>query len=147
MSVVIKVKKLDENAKLPLFNHKEDACADVYSIKDYNILPNKREIIQTGISFEIPKGYEIQVRPRSGMAFNYGITILNSPGTIDSGYRGELKIILFNTSEESYSIKPGDRIAQLSVRKLEEVLFNEVSTDFDFNESSRGNKGFGSSGK
>jgi len=147
MSVKIRVKSIHENAIIPNFKHEEDACADVCSISNYTISPWKREIIQTGLVFEIPKGYEIQVRPRSGMALHHGITILNSPGTIDAGYRGELKVILFNTSEEPYKIKPGDSIAQLSIKKLEEVLFEEVPKDHDLTESTRGEGGFGSTGK
>ena len=101
-------------------------------------------IIPTNISVEIPEGFEIQVRPRSGLAANHGIGILNSPGTIDSDYRGEIKIILINFSREEYIIHPGDRIAQLIVSKVYKARLQETK---ELNHSKRGKGGFGHTGK
>ena len=103
----------------------------------------ERIIIKTGIKVELPSGFEGQIRPRSGLAYKHGITILNSPGTIDSDYRGEISVIIINLSKKDYTISPGDRIAQIVISSYEKVkweLKNELS------DSKRGNKGFGSTG-
>lgn len=104
----------------------------------------ERSLIPTGLFIELPEGYEAQVRPRSGLAINHGITCLNSPGTIDSDYRGEIKVILINLSKEQQIIKPGDRIAQIVFAKAEKVSFQLVS---ELNFSARGVGGFGHTGK
>lgn len=108
------------------------------------IEPMKRALIPTGIKMEIPLGYEIQVRPRSGLAAKYGITLVNTPGTIDSDYRGELKIILINFGEESYTINNGDRIAQLVLQK---VYRAEIEVCNELEETLRSEGGFGHTGK
>lgn len=108
----VKVINKSEN-KLPKYETSGSAGMDVRSNEDYTLKPNRRTIIQTGLFFEIPEGFEMQVRPRSGMAAKYGITVLNAPGTIDSDYRGELGIILYNSGQSEFEIKKGDRIAQL----------------------------------
>lgn len=108
------------------------------------IEPGKVMLVPTNISVEIPIGYEIQVRPRSGLAAKYGIGVLNSPGTIDSDYRGEIKIILFNFSDKSFSIARGDRIAQLIIAEV--ITANLINTD-ELNSSKRGEGGFGHTGK
>ena len=106
--------------------------------------PMERKLIPTGLFLEIPEGYEVQVRPRSGMAINHGITCLNSPGTVDSDYRGEIKIILINLSGEEQSVHPGERIAQMVLCKVEKALLKPVSA---LATSSRGEGGFGHTGK
>lgn len=108
------------------------------------LLPLERKLIPTGLFIELPQGYEAQVRPRSGLAINQGITCLNSPGTIDSDYRGEIKIILINLSNEPQEIKQGDRIAQLVISKVEQATLNLVE---DIALTERGTGGFGHTGK
>jgi len=107
-------------------------------------LPMERLLVPTGLFIELPQGYEAQVRPRSGLAIKYGITCLNSPGTIDSDYRGEIKIVLINLSSEKQIINPGDRIAQLVLQKVEKIIWEQVSV---LQETVRSNRGFGSTGK
>ena len=104
----------------------------------------QRKAVPTGIFVEIPQGFEIQIRPRSGMALNHGITCLNSPGTIDSDYRGEIKVILANLSGTEYTIQNGDRIAQMVLASVEKLTWENVS---EINESNRGAGGFGHTGK
>jgi dUTP pyrophosphatase len=111
---------------------------------DFTLLPGTRLAIPTGLYIEIPKGYEGQVRPRSGLALKHGITVLNTPGTIDSDFRGEIKVILANTGSEPVKIFPGDRIAQIIFAKHERVEFEQVEV---LQESDRGFGGFGSTGK
>ena len=106
--------------------------------------PLQRALVPTGLFLGIPEGYEAQVRPRSGLAAKHGITVLNSPGTIDADYRGEVKVILVNLSSESFEIKPGERIAQLVVARCEQVSWEEVP---ELDETRRGEGGFGSTGK
>jgi dUTP pyrophosphatase len=111
--------------------------------------PFERRLIPTGLHVDIPRGFEIQIRPRSGMALKNGITVLNSPGTIDSDYRGEIGVILYNSSEIPFYIMEGDRIAQMVVAKVftKESFFEEVETFESLNSSERGDGGFGSTGK
>ena len=139
----IKIKKLSPNAITPNYAHDGDAGMDVYSIIDFTLKPNHRATIPTGLSFELPKGFEIQVRPKSGIAIKKGVTLLNTPGTIDSGYRGELKVILINHSRENYEIKKGEKIAQIVLAKYEEARIEEVN---ELSETARSNGGFGSTG-
>ncbi|MES2690078.1 MAG: dUTP diphosphatase [Bacteroidota bacterium] len=106
--------------------------------------PMQRALVPTGLFIELPVGYEAQIRPRSGLAFKHGITVLNSPGTIDADYRGELKVLLINFGEEPFEIKHGERIAQMIVAKHETAEWNEVSA---LNETARGAGGYGSTGK
>jgi dUTP pyrophosphatase len=147
--VKIKVKRLSDDfadVALPYYATSGSAGMDIRAaIKDDVIIePGKVELISTNISVEIPLGYEIQVRPRSGLAANHSIGILNSPGTIDSDYRGEVKIILMNFGKEDFKISRGDRIAQLIVSKVYTAKMVEVK---DLNSSSRGKGGFGHTGK
>lgn len=118
---------------------------DIYANVNDTITLNclERALIPTGLFLEIPIGYEAQIRPRSGLAIKQGITCLNTPGTIDSDYRGEIKVILINLSNEAVSINNGDRIAQMVFQKIETVAFNEV---IEINETKRGLGGFGSTG-
>ncbi len=106
--------------------------------------PLKRAIVPTGLFIALPEGFEAQIRPRSGLAAKHGITVLNSPGTIDADYRGELKVILVNLSDEAFTINPGERIAQMVVARFEQVQW-ELSDSLD--ETSRGEGGFGSTGR
>lgn len=115
-----------------------------YLPTEISLKPLQRELVPTGLFIEIPEGYEAQVRPRSGMAIKFGITCLNSPGTIDSDYRGEIKVILINLSEESQVIHPGDRIAQMVVQKVEKVQWQSVASIAG---TERNEGGFGSTGK
>ena len=152
MKVLIKV-AWDENADrsipLPTFQSTGSAGADVHANFGTNqtavtILPGDRLLIPTGFSLEIPSDYEIQIRPRSGLAIKYGITLLNSPGTIDSDYRGLVGIILINIGQDAYTVSHGDRIAQLIVSPVIQAVFQTVD---DLSETTRGTSGFGSTGK
>lgn len=106
--------------------------------------PLERQMIPTGLHIALPEGYEAQVRPRSGLAAKYGVTVANSPGTVDADYRGEIKVILINLSNEKFVVNPGDRIAQMVVARYERVEWNEVAT---LDETERGEGGFGHTGK
>lgn len=137
--------KLSEEASVPEYAHSNDAGFDIKSIeKDIILHPLERKLFKTGIFLEIPDGYNLEIRSRSGLALNSGILVLNSPGTIDSGYRGEIGIILFNTSNKDVLIKKGDKIAQGVLTKCEKINFVPVST---LSKTDRNEKGFGSSGK
>lgn len=144
--IKIKVKKLHIDAKLPKFQHDGDVCADLYALNAVTIVRAGVEAIPTGIALEIPVGYEGQIRPRSGLALNSSLGVLNSPGTIDSGYRGEIKVIMFDTNKQGldYWITKGQRIAQIAIREVPEVEFVEVKT---LSKTDRGDDGFGSTGK
>lgn len=138
----LKVKKLVRWAKLPEYSTSGSAGLDLFSAEEVEIPPGEWRLIGTGISIELPQGYEAQVRPRSGLALK-GITIMNTPGTIDSDYRGEVKVILVNFSKEVFSVPKGMKIAQLVVSKYEKVECEEVEI---LSETERGEKGFGSTG-
>ena len=139
----IRFMKIHKDAVMPEKAHETDACYDLYSVKDNFVLHRDgRAKVETGLIMEIPEGFEGQVRPRSGRAFHEGITILNTPGTIDSGYRGEVCVILHNTGIDRL-IRKGDKIAQLAIRKVYDFEFVEVES---LDESERGDGGFGSTG-
>ncbi|MBS3100399.1 dUTP diphosphatase [Candidatus Pacearchaeota archaeon] len=140
----LKFKKLREDAVIPSYAHPGDAGMDLCSAEDFILEPKKRKLISTGLSVEIPVGYEIQTRPRSGLAIKNGISLVNSPGTIDAGYRGEIGIIIINHGEENFEIKKGDRIAQAVMNKIENAEIIEVDK---LGDSERGAGGFGSTGK
>jgi dUTP pyrophosphatase len=142
--ISLKVKKLSPLAQIPAYQTDEAAGFDLHSIEDVVLKPNERKLISTGLAFEIPKGYEIQIRPRSGLAYKSGITVLNSPGTIDSDYRGEIKVLLINHSNEEFEIKINDRIAQAVIQAVIQADFKEVE---ELNDTNRGSGGFGSTGK
>jgi dUTP pyrophosphatase len=142
--VSVKIQRISPQAKIPNYQHIGDSGADICSIIDYSIKPFERKSIPTGLKIEIPHGYEIQVRSRSGLAINEGIFVLNSPGTIDSGFRGEIQIILINISEKNYDIHIGQRIAQIVLKPVLHAIFEETET---LSESSRGSNGFGSTGE
>ena len=140
----LKIKKLNPKAIIPAYQTKGAAGFDLHSIEDVILKPGERKLIGTGLAFEIEYGYEVQIRPRSGLAFKHGITVLNSPGTIDSDYRGEIKVLLINHSNEEFEIKKGDRIAQAIVAPVIQAEIIEVE---ELSETKRGEGGFGSTGK
>lgn len=144
-SVVIKC-NASENAKIPEYKTAGAAGADVcaYIKEDILLKKGERTLVPTGLFFEIPEGYEIQVRPRSGLAFKNGVTVLNSPGTIDSDYRGELKVLLINLGNEDFLIKNGERIAQIVVAP---VTIGQFELSSSLSQTQRGQGGFGSTGK
>ena len=140
--VEIKIKYLTETAKEPGQMTAGSAGYDIYADNDDNItiVPLGRALIPTGMSVSIPIGYEAQIRSRSGLAFKHGIIVLNSPGTIDSDYRGEIKVILLNLSENDFVINRGMRIAQMIISKCEKIKFKKVSI---LEETNRNDGGFG----
>ncbi|MGZ5247444.1 MAG: dUTP diphosphatase [Flavitalea sp.] len=143
----VKVKIINESANpLPEYATDGSAGMDLRAnlTEDQHIQPGERVMVSTGIFIELPEGYEAQIRPRSGLAIRQGITCLNSPGTIDSDYRGEIKVILINHSKEEQVIHPGDRIAQMVVQQFERVKWKEVTK---VNETKRNEGGFGHTGK
>ena len=141
----IAVKRLDHAKDLPLPSYETSGSAgmDVRAAEALTIAPGKRALAGTGFAFAIPAGYEIQVRPRSGLALKKGIGIPNTPGTIDSDYRGELKVILINHGEEDFIVERGDRIAQIVVAPVQRGILVEVD---DLDDTERGSGGFGSTG-
>ena len=141
--IKIKIKKLKETAIIPKYAHEGDAGVDLYSTEDYILKPGERILVSTGIAIAIPKGYEAQVRPRSGLALKHGISIVNTPGTIDCQYRGEIGVIVINLGKEDYKIEKGHKIAQMAFNKIEEADFEEVE---ELDSTKRGEGGFGSTG-
>ena len=144
-NVCLKCKILD-GAILPSYKTSGSAGADICALLDEPkiIKVGERFAVPTGLSFEIPEGYEIQIRPRSGLALNNGVTCLNAPGTIDSDYRGEVKIILINLGSEDFVVNNGDRIAQAVIAPVTQGVFSIAS---ELSSTSRGEGGFGSTGK
>jgi len=142
---MLKVKMLREGVTLPKYQTDHSAGLDLCACidKDIILMPGERVLVPTGISIELPDGYEAQVRPRSGLAINHGVTVLNSPGTIDPDYRGEVKVILINLGKEPFVIKNGMRIAQMVISKFERV---EVEVVEELSQTRRGEGGFGSTG-
>ncbi len=144
-AITIPLLRLPHGAELPLPVYATHGAAgmDVVSAEDLTLVPGGRHAVATGFSMAIPQGFEVQVRPRSGLALKHGITCLNTPGTIDSDYRGEVKVILANLGSEAFAIKRGDRIAQLVVAPVQRGMFTEVDC---LDETERGSGGFGSTG-
>lgn len=143
--VHVLITRLDPDLPIPRYAKGGDAGADIVSRIDFTIAPGERALIPTGIAIALPDGYVALVHPRSGLAIKHGITMVNSPGTVDAGYRGELQIILINHDKsESVSFKRGDRIAQLVIQKVERAEFIEVE---ELPGSGRGSGGFGSTGR
>ena len=144
--VIVKVQKITEGARLPVYGSSQAAGADLCACLGNDTLvinPHKWAMVSTGIAIALPVGFEAQVRPRSGLAAKKGITVLNSPGTVDSDYRGEVRVILINHSDEPFVIKDGDRIAQMVIARHESAYFEVVET---LDETERGAGGFGSTG-
>ena len=144
-SVKVEVKRLAHGAGLALPAYATEGAAgmDIVSAEDVTIAPGARHAVATGLSVAIPQGYEIQVRPRSGLAFKHGITVPNTPGTIDSDYRGELKVLLINHGSEDFIIARGDRVAQLVLAPVVQAAWDEVE---ELDTTERGAGGFGSTG-
>ena len=141
----IRIKRLDHGAELPLPSYATAGAAgmDVVAAEELDLLPGVRHAVATGFAMAIPAGYEVQVRPRSGLALKHGVTVPNTPGTIDSDYRGELKVIMINHGDSAFPIKRGDRIAQLVVAPVQHADFIEVNA---LDDTARGAGGFGSTG-
>jgi len=144
-SVQVLITRLDPDLPLPRYAKGGDAGADIVSRIDITLAPGERALVPTGIAIALPDGYVALVHPRSGLAIKHGVTMVNAPGTVDAGYRGELQIILINHDKsEPVSFKRGDRIAQLVIQKVERAEFIEVQ---DLPGSGRGTGGFGSTGR
>lgn len=141
--MILKVKKLTPAAALPAYAHPGDAGLDLCAAESCVLAPGERRLVRTGLAIELPPGTEGQVRPRSGLALKHGVTLLNSPGTIDEGYRGEVGVILINLGQEPFRIEPGLRIAQLVVQSVARVAVAEVA---ELSDTRRGAGGFGSTG-
>ena len=138
------IKRLDPGMPLPSYSHPGDAGADLAAAEDVELGPGQRALVRTGLAIALPAGYAAFVHPRSGLAAKYGVTVVNAPGTIDAGYRGEIKVTLLNTdSDHAVRFKRGDRIAQLVVQRVERAVFHEAEV---LPGSSRGDGGFGSTG-
>ncbi|MHA2249426.1 MAG: dUTP diphosphatase [Candidatus Kariarchaeaceae archaeon] len=143
--ITVKIKLLDPNVKDPLvFAHPTDACADIRSNESIELYPSQIKLVKTGFAMALPEGYEATIRPRSGLALKQGISVLNSPGTIDESYRGEVGVILINHSKEIRIIQKGDRIAQLAIRKVDRIDVFKIVSELDGTD--RGKGGFGSTG-
>jgi dUTP pyrophosphatase len=144
MPVTIKFQKLSSTAVIPSYAHPGDAGADLVAINHHTLEPMQRLAIPTGLAAEIPQGYEMQVRPKSSLALHRGITVLNTPGTVDAGYRGEIKVILINLGQVPFEISPGQRIAQIVIAPVTRADFAVID---QLGGSQRGEGGFGSTGK
>ncbi len=144
-AIPVRIKRLPpgEGLDLPRYATEGAAGMDVLSAEDVTIAPGARHAVATGLAVAIPPGYEIQVRPRSGLALKHGISVPNAPGTIDSDYRGELKVILINHGADSFAIARGDRVAQLVLAPVTQAAWDEVA---DLDQTARGAGGFGSTG-
>jgi len=137
------VEVLITGSPVPTYAHPGDAGADVHAAESVTLAPGERALVGTGVAIALPAGYAAFVHPRSGLAAKHGITIVNAPGTVDAGYRGEIKVNLLNTGSEPHRIEVGDRIAQLVVQRVERVRFVEVER---LPGSDRGERGHGSTG-
>jgi len=143
--VEVKIKKLNPNALLPIYQTEHSAAMDAQACLDtpMTLQPMERAMVPTGLAFEIPEGYEMQVRARSGLSIKHGIAMVNGVGTIDADYRGELNVLVINLGQEAFVIEPGMRIAQLLITKYDKVAWIETET---LSETDRGEGGFGSTG-
>ncbi len=140
---LLKILKLHESAIIPKYEHPNDAGLDLVSIDELELPSGESRLIHTGISIELPQGTEAQIRPRSGLALKYQITVLNTPGTVDEGYRGEIGVILINHGKSSFQVTKGMKIAQMVITPVVRVDVEEVNS---LSLTSRGNGGFGSTG-
>ena len=137
------VEKNNEKAIIPFQAHEGDAGMDLFSVDEVTLKPMERKLIHTGIRIQLPKNTEAQIRPRSGLALKNGITVLNTPGTIDEGYRGEIGIILINLGQDNFKITEGMKIAQMVIKPTLSLKVEEV---VELTDTSRGEDGFGSTG-
>src|SRR3989338_268404 len=142
MVLKIKMQKISD-VPTPAYMHKGDAGVDIYAAEDCVLKPMERKLIPTGLKLEIPYGYEGHIRPKSGLAMNHGISHANAVGTIDSSYRGEIKVPVINLSNETYRIEKGKKIGQLIFAKVEEAVFEETE---QLSQTTRSDNGFGSTG-
>lgn len=142
----LRVVKLSPNAKLPQYAHPGDAGLDLFAIEEIRLKPQSRSLVRTGISVQLPRATEGQIRPRSGLALQHGVTILNSPGTIDQGFRGEISVLLVNLGDRDFEVMPGMKIAQLVISNVVAVNVQEVDDLRELSSSNRGQEGFGSTG-
>jgi len=141
--VKVRIKR-SSNAQVPVYATAGAAGCDLCSTENVTVGPLATALVPTGIFLEVPMGFEAQIRTRSGLALKQGLVVLNSPGTIDSDYRGEVKVIIYNASNEWKKINAGDRIAQMVIARVEHALFEEVE---ELSDTARGSGGFGSTGK
>ena len=141
--MTLRFRKVHPDAVLPAYAHPSDAGMDVRSVDDLTIAPGKRALVHTGLVMLLPLGYEAQVRPRSGLALKSGVTVLNAPGTVDSGYRGEVGVILANFGEADFNVGKGDKIAQIVIAPVTQP---EIVETTEVDETDRGSGGFGSTG-
>jgi dUTP pyrophosphatase len=139
----VKILKLNASAIVPYYSHVDDAGLDLFAIENKLILPGETKLIHTGIAIELPSGTEAQIRPRSGLALKHSLTVLNTPGTIDSGYRGEIGVILINHGKESFQVVQNMKIAQMVITHY---IHADIEIVDELNVSMRGNNGFGSTG-
>ncbi len=144
--ITIKLTRLPHGEGLPFPAYATEGAAglEIVTAQDLSLQPGERMAVSTGFAIEIPPGYEVQVRPRSGLALKHGITCLNTPGTIDSDYRGEVKVILANLGQDLFAVSRGERIAQLVPAPVQRARFREADT---LDETARGGGGFGSTGR
>ena len=141
--MTLRFRRVHPDAVLPSYAHPSDAGMDVRSVDELTLAPGRRALVHTGLVMLLPPGYEAQIRPRSGLALKSGVTVLNAPGTIDSGYRGEVGVILANFGGADFQVKTGDKIAQIVVAP---VTQSEIVETEDVDETDRGADGFGSTG-
>lgn len=143
--IQVQIKKLNPNAEVPQYMTTGSAGCDIKACmpEALEIKPAQRVAVPTGLAFGIPEGFEIQVRPRSGLSIKQGLTVVNSPGTIDCDYRGEVMVLMINLGTESVRVQPGDRIAQLVVQKVDQIRWQQVD---ELTKTERGSGGFGSTG-
>jgi dUTP pyrophosphatase len=142
----IKIDYVTTTGKMLHYNYLSDSGFDLSSTEDIEIAPFGRALVPTGVHFKLPEDYEIQVRPKSGLAINHGITVLNTPGTIDEGYTGEVKVIIFNTNPEKFTINKGMKVAQCVVSRCITGRWVTLNRVEDINDGERGDNGFGSTG-
>ncbi|MER7213292.1 dUTP diphosphatase [Streptosporangium sp. NPDC000239] len=143
--VEVLIHRLDTDLPMPSYAHPGDAGADLRAVEDVELLPGERVTVGTGVAIALPDGYAAFVHPRSGLAARHGVTLVNAPGTVDAGYRGEIRVTLINTdTKEAVRLRRGDRIAQLVVQRVEKAVFYEVDR---LPGSARGAGGFGSTGR
>ncbi|GAA3537539.1 dUTP diphosphatase [Nonomuraea rosea] len=144
-NVEVLIQRLDAELPMPSYAHPGDAGADLYAAEDVELLPGERAIIGTGVAIALPDGYAAFVHPRSGLAAKHGVTLVNAPGTVDAGYRGEIRVTLINTdAKEPFRLQRGERVAQLVIQQVERAAFYEVER---LPGSVRGANGFGSTGR
>jgi dUTP pyrophosphatase len=143
--VQVLIQRLDDGLPVPSYAHPGDAGADLYAAADVELLPGERAMVGTGVAIALPDGYAAFVHPRSGLAARHGVTLVNAPGTVDAGYRGEIRVTVINTdAKEPFRLSRGDRVAQLVIKRVERAAFTEVE---QLPGSARGTGGFGSTGR